>query len=55
MKWSDEESTERSQEREVEVRGGIKEAKEGLGHEGEASSLTFCCMCISPSYRCHSP
>ena len=34
MKWSDEESTERTQKSEVEVGGGIEEAKEGLGHEG---------------------
>ena len=34
MKWSDEESTERSEEREVEIGGGIKEAKEGYEVEG---------------------
>ena len=51
MKWSDEESTERSQEREVEVGGGIEEAEvevgggieeaeEGLGHEGRGPRVS---------------
>jgi hypothetical protein len=55
MKWSVEESTEQREEREVEVGGGIEKEKEGLDHEGKgASRLTSCCMCISPSYQCHS-
>jgi hypothetical protein len=40
MKWSDEKSTERSQEREVEVEGGIEEANEGLGHEGRGPRVS---------------
>ena len=50
MKWSDEESTERSQEREVETGGGIVEAKEGLDHEGRGPRVSPPAACAYPHH-----